>query len=400
MDRKARILVLDDSEADADLVRLQIRRRDLDCETLWVSDREGFLGAVGAFAPDIVLADYTIPGFSGMEALRIVRERLPEIPFIFVSGSIGEEAAVDALKSGATDYVLKGQLARLVPAVVRALRDMDDRADRRRLEQQFHQAQKMEAVGQLASGIAHDFNNLLTVISGYTELALARVPESDPLHSHLREVRSAGERAATLTRQLLSFGRKNATQHRAVCLDAVVANMDRLLRRVIGEDVTLATVQGSLAANVLGDNGQFEQVLMNLAVNARDAMPNGGKLTIETAVEDLGTGDPRLRYGLKPGRHVRLSVTDSGTGMDAATQSRIFEPFFTTKPEGKGTGLGLATVYGIVRQSGGCIFVDSEPGKGTTFRVYFPCADGPAEAGASPEPAARPKGGREKVLVV
>lgn len=247
-----------------------------------------------------------------------------------------------------------------------------DISERKRLEADLLRSQKMEAIGRLAGGVAHDFNNLLTVITGYAELVLKSLPEDSLHRPDLQEIKKAGDRAAALTRQLLAFGRNQSLHVRSVDLNAVVIEMERMLRRLIGEDVELATVLSSPLGEVKADPGQIEQVIMNLAVNARDAMPKGGRLSIETADVELDDVYARQHIGVKPGRYVMLAVSDTGKGMDAETLSHLFEPFYTTKGLGQGTGLGLSTVYGIVQQSGGHIWVYSEPGHGTTFRIYLP----------------------------
>ena len=266
------------------------------------------------------------------------------------------------------------------------------------LEAQLQQSQKMEAVGQLASGVAHDFNNLLTVISGFTDVARGGLPPGDPADPLLAEVLAAGARAADLTRQLLAFSRRQVLQPKVVELNALVGGVQRMLARVIGEDVTLAAALSPAAGAVRVDPGQFEQVLLNLAVNARDAMPTGGRLTIETGAAELDAEYAAGRAEVRPGRYALVAVSDTGCGMAAEVQARIFEPFFTTKPAGKGTGLGLATVFGIVKQSGGHVAVYSEVGRGTTFKVYLPPAPAPASAAERTPPPA--PGGRETVLLV
>ena len=285
-----------------------------------------------------------------------------------------------------------GRRARLVLA-----RDV---TAQRHLENQLRQSQKMEAVGQLAGGIAHDFNNLLTAILGSTQLLLQATPPGDVRREDVEEIRNAGLRAAELTRQLLAFSRRQVLAPKVLELNAVVANMDKMLRRLIGDDVELATALHAEAGAVNADPGQLEQVLLNLVVNARDAMPGGGRVLIETTRLLLRDELVERRHRLAPGDYVCLAVTDSGLGMDEATQAHLFEPFFTTKEVGKGTGLGLATVYGIVKQSGGYIWVYSEPGRGTTVKVYLPRVPGAAEPPLpAPEPPAL-RGGHETVLLV
>jgi len=287
-----------------------------------------------------------------------------------------------------------------------ALHTIETRADRERVRKDLHQAeaqlrqaQKLEAIGQLAGGIAHDFNNLLMVQMGYCDMLMEQLDPESPMAAELAEVLTCAERAAQLTRQLLAFSRKQALQPRVLNLNDIVADVERLLRRLIGEDIDLLTNLEASLEPVEADPGQMEQVIMNLAVNARDAMPQGGKLTIETANVELDEDYAELHVGATAGPHVMLAMTDTGSGMDEATRSRLFEPFFTTKAKGKGTGLGLATVYGIVKQSGGNIWVYSEPGVGTTFKIYLPRTSRKAEQAAMPSSGELGGEGR-RILVV
>jgi two-component system, cell cycle sensor histidine kinase and response regulator CckA len=275
-----------------------------------------------------------------------------------------------------------------------------DITERKQLEDQFRQAHKMEAVGRLAGGVAHDFNNVLTIIRAQTEFLLADLPENDSRRADVLEIQAAADRAADFIRQLLAFSRRQRLQPKVLALNAVITEMEGMVRRLVGEDVVLLTKLHPELPRVWADPGQLQQVIMNLAVNSRDAMPRGGTLLIETAVVELDEHYPRQHPSAKPGPHVVLVVTDTGSGMDAATQSRIFEPFFTTKEPGKGTGLGLSTVYGIVKQSGGHIWVYSEIGRGTTFKLYFPLHQGPVQLAESQPTTLPPPGAGATILLV
>jgi two-component system cell cycle sensor histidine kinase/response regulator CckA len=277
---------------------------------------------------------------------------------------------------------------------------VQDVTERVALEDRLRQSQKMEAVGRLAGGVAHDFNNLLTVIMGYSQILTDGLPAASQLTDATTQIRSAADRAAGITRQLLAFSRKQVLSPRVIDLNDIMLNLDTLLRRLIGEDIEVLTVPGRDLGAVKADPGQIEQVIMNLALNARDAMPNGGKLTLETENTELDDSYAREHSPLQLGRYVMLAVSDTGTGMSPDTQAHIFEPFFTTKEVGKGTGLGLSMVYGIVKQSGGYIWVYSEPDRGTTFKIYLPRVDQPAEAVAAEKRPAAVQRGTETILLV
>ena len=515
-----RLLLVEDSEDDALLLLRELKRGGYEPTHERVATEAGLAAALDRQSWDLVIGDHSMPGFSGIAALVLVRGRGLDVPFICVSGTITEDMAVAAMKAGASDWVSKSQLKRLVPAVDRELREAKGRAtlrateasygtmveqapvgiyrstpegnllavnaalvrllgydstdevlgltmgrdvyadpaerqrlvdrdtytdreydeveatwkrkdgrlltvqlsvrasrnaarrveyyetfvrdvtEQRRLQTQLVQSQKMEAVGRLAGGIAHDFNNLLTVITTSCDLLLEDLDAKDPKREDVDQVRKAADGAAALTRQLLAFSRQQVLTPQVVNLGDVVYGVEKMLRRVIGEDVDLVTVLGADAGAVKADVGQLEQVLMNLAVNARDAMPTGGKLTIETANVEHDPDYAREQEAAPVSRFVMLAVSDTGTGMDEATKARIFEPFFTTKELGKGTGLGLATVYGIVRQSGGFIWVYSEPGLGTTFKIYLPQVDAAAQAGTATTAPGPSRQGTETVLLV
>jgi two-component system cell cycle sensor histidine kinase/response regulator CckA len=274
-----------------------------------------------------------------------------------------------------------------------------DISERHLLEQQLRQAQKMEAVGRLAGGVAHDFNNLLMVIKGHTELLMNGLPPADAMSRKISQIDRAADRATALTKQLLAFSRMQVLQPRVMSLNGVVEDMGKLLQRLIGEDVELSIRMAQDLGKIRADASQMEQIIMNLAVNARDAMPTGGRLLIETSNAELDRTYNTTHPIVKAGRYVLLAVSDTGTGMDAETQAHIFEPFFTTKEPGKGTGLGLATVYGVVKQSGGFVWVYSEVGKGTSFKIYVPRVDQPEDKGSVPQPFAEAPRGTETILL-
>jgi PAS domain S-box-containing protein len=519
-----RVLIVEDSEDDALLLVRDLRRGGYDVTFERVETAETMAAALDDREWSIVLADYTMPHFSGIKALRLLREKDLDLPFIFVSGTIGEDTAVLAMKEGANDYVLKGNIKRLLPAVERELREVEARRERRRaedaakeseekfrlifenandgilladmenmkfhmgnrkicemlgyseeeilrlrvldihpgkdlpyvlaefqkgatgrinmatdipmkrkdgsvfisdvamssitfhgkqfqmgifrdltreriLQKQLQTAQRMEAVGTLAGGIAHDFNNALTGIVGFGELLRMRMAGDEQALHDMDEILRCAERAATLTRQLLAFARRQVMEPVNLNLSALVADLMNLIGKVVGEQIEVNTSLEKNVPSIHADRGQVEQVVMNLCLNARDAMPEGGRLVVETGDVYLEEEYVRQNPYMRTGRYVLLTVSDTGIGMDEKTRERVFEPFFTTKGPDKGTGLGLAMVYGIVKQHGGFIHLYSEPGRGTAFKVYFPAIE--AQPDAVPEKRREEivRGGTETILL-
>lgn len=393
-----RLLMIEDSEDDAALLLRELGRGGYEVAHQRVDTATAMLDAVEKQKWDLVISDHSMPHFTGVDALHLLRAKGSRIPFIFVSGTIGEETAVSALKDGAQDYLMKTNLKRLVSAVQRELREAEQRLERERLERQVQQLHKFETIGRLAGGIAHDFNNVIGAILGWAELCSQDTQPGTQLHERIHKIMDQADRAAGLTSQLLSFARRQFLQPKRIDLNMHVLQSTSLLRRVIGEHITI-TVETARDLHVtLADPSQVDQVLMNLCLNARDAMPNGGRLLIETRnIEIIEEYCRTVTYAV-PGSYVLLLVSDNGIGMDAETTEQIFEPFFTTKEPGKGTGLGLATVYGIVKQHGGFLNVDSEPGKGTIFRIYLPASTGIAEAREA-QSDEKPRKGNETILL-
>ena len=395
-----RILHLEDNPNDAEIIRSMLETSGICCEITLVHERKSFLAELEFGCVDLVLSDFALPAFDGLSAVKIVRAKWPDIPVILVSGTLGEERAIDALKSGATDYVLKERLNRLVPAVCRAMQEVEEREERRRLEAQFIEAQKMEVIGQLASGVAHDFNNILAIIMFSADLMSREIGADNPLMEYIEEIRNASERAAGLTRQLLVFSRKQTVNTVVLDVNETVKELEKMLRRLVDENVAMTIVPGKDMGHIKADSGYVGQLLMNLVVNARDAMPNGGKLTIATNNITLDESYASVHPGVSTGDYVMLSVSDTGTGMTEEIKARLFEAFFTTKPKGKGTGLGLATCHTIVQQSAGHIGVYTEVGKGTTFNIYFPRVEPALHAAVKPIQGGPLPRGTETLLVV
>jgi signal transduction histidine kinase len=395
MKKPIRILHLEDNPADAEIVSVALKSGLPGFQLEHVKTEQSFVSALDRNGFDLILADYAMPGFDGLSALEMVREKHPETPCILVSGSAGEEIAVECLKRGAMDYIHKDRLSRLVPAVQRALREADERVESRKREEQVTQCRQMEAVGQLAAGIAHDFNNVLSVVMGFSEL-LSLEAANETHRGYADAIRQAAEKASGLTRQLLIFSQKQAPQASILNPNEAIQDMEKMLRRLVDENIETSIFLGRDIYPVKVDTGHLWQLLMNLVVNAQDAMPNGGKLKIAT--RNVSVSTPRSPAG--PGDYVVISVTDTGTGMTEAVKSRLFEAFFTTKPPGRGTGLGLATCQTIAKQCGAHIEVISEVGLGSRFDIYIPKAESPlAPRGASVRRDLMPRG-TETVLLV
>jgi two-component system, cell cycle sensor histidine kinase and response regulator CckA len=393
IERKRAETALRDSEA-----RLRVLIEQLPA-ILWTTDTElRFTSSVGAGLARLALKPNEAVGLSLYEFFQTDDRTFP--PLAAHRRALTGESVTFHVEWGGGSYACHAEPVRDASGKVTGVISMAfDVTDRKQLEAQLRQAQKMEAVGRLAGGIAHDFNNLLMVIQGYAELLLDKLGGEHPLRRNAEQIHDASQRAASLTRQLLAFSRKQMLAPQVLNVQDVVTDMEKILRRLIGEDIELVTMNASDLWHVRADRSQIEQVILNLAVNSRDAMPNGGKLTIETANTELDSSYSRHAV-VEPGEYVMLAVSDTGIGMDAATQAHVFEPFFTTKEKGKGTGLGLATVYGIVKQSGGYIWVYSEAGKGATFKVYLPRVEAevqPTVPPAGPKPSRR---GSETILLV
>jgi two-component system cell cycle sensor histidine kinase/response regulator CckA len=393
-----RALILEDSETDCALLVRELENDGFSVQHKRVENAPDLRKNLIAEIWDIVISDYSMPGFNGTAALRIVQELKADIPFIFVSGTIGEDVAVEAMRNGAHDYVMKGKLKRLAPAIRRELQEAELRREHKRIEVQMRHLEKFEVIGKLAGGIAHDFNNVLGAIQGWAELGLQESPKESRPANLFHSIHSQSLRAAGLTRQLLAYARRQILEPRNIDLNQVLAETGGMLRRVIGQNIEIKMDLSPEPQVVRADPSQIEQVIMNLCLNGRDAMRQGGQLRIETSHVDFDHDYCKQHVYARLGSYVRLSISDTGTGMDSETIKHIFEPFFTTKDIGQGTGLGLATTFAIVKQHSGYVETDSEIGKGTTFHVYLPAFEGPAQPRLvlDETPA---QGGTETILV-
>jgi two-component system cell cycle sensor histidine kinase/response regulator CckA len=415
---RRRILYIECSEADIDLTAGYMAEHAPHLQLDIVRSATEGLELLQRTLVDLVLVDLRMPDMHALDFLRQLRQRGQSLPVVVVTGGGDETAAIAALKLGAYDYICKreGYLTQVPYAIDNAIdrfrlmqlnrrleAELADReraeAERARLSEQLQQAQKIESLGRLAGGVAHDFNNLLTVITGHADLMLEKLAPDAPLRENVRNVSAATRRASDLTRQLLAFGRRQLLQPRVMDLNESIRESTSMLSRLLSEPVELVTVLDPHLGHVEADPSQLNQLLINLAVNARDAMPHGGRLTIETDNVSIDDEEAQRHPSFQPGSYVMLAVSDTGIGIDNDVLPHIFEPFFTTKEHGKGTGLGLSMVYGIVKQSGGWIWVYSEVGHGTTFKIYLPRVEGALAVIGAPAALDSPRG-EETVLVV
>ncbi|MDY7077786.1 MAG: response regulator [Chloroflexota bacterium] len=396
------VLILEDRPTDAELMLHELRQAGFETDWQRVETETDYVAALLRAAKlgkdlDLILADYTLPKFDALRALHLLQEHGLDVPFIVVTGSVGEEAAVACIKQGAADYLLKDRMTRLGPAVIQALQTKELRDERKQLEEQMQQQEQLAAVGQLAGGIAHDFNNLLNTIMLYAQIPLSKHDLPPDVKRAFETILSESRQAARLVQQILDFSRRSPIQTRLVDIAPFIKESIRVLERTIPENISfllkMETGEHAAPLTVNADPTRIQQVLMNLVINARDAMPEGGELRIGLFNKVVATGElvrdevsldvrfPAAKIasnGIPGGKWVCLTVSDTGTGMTEQVRSHLFEPFFTTKEPGKGTGLGLAQVHGIVKQHGGHIRVKTEIGQGTTFHVYLPAYESKA----------------------
>lgn len=402
------ILVVEDSEDDTLLILRALERGGYNPNFKRVETSHAMKSELEAKKWDIIIADYKMPHFSGIKALELYKQTTLDIPFIIVSGAIGEETAVSTMKAGAHDFIMKDNLSRLVPAIERELREVKIRHERKVAEEekekikvQLLQAQRMEAIGRLTGGVAHDFNNLLTAIRGYTDMAILRSNVDNPLLKELKEIKIAAERAMNLTHQLLLFSRRQPMKFTALDLNETIVNLLGILHRLIGEDIKVHHYLSSGNLTIYADKNSIEQMIVNLVVNARDAMDEGGDITVKSEKITLDDKDTRTMTEARPGQFILFSITDTGVGMDQETKEHIFEPFYSTKEFGKGSGLGLSVVYGIIKEHKGWINVISKKGEGSTFEVYLPLISGKPKQESTEEFTIKSYQGKgERILVI
>jgi signal transduction histidine kinase len=396
---KCRILHVEDSAEDCELVRQLLVSDGIDCEISQCENREEFIASLEKRDFDLIFADCTLPQFTGLHALELARQLAPEVPFIFVSGTLNEDSAIESLRNGATDYVLKNRLSRLVPAVRRAMAEAQERAKNQEMEQRLRQALRLEAIGTLAGGIAHDFNNILTIIRGNTSLLPLECEQPQRVLEIAETIDRASLRGSELVTQLLAFARKSEGSFASTEINQRVREITSMLRPAMPQNIALELQLEEGLPEIHADDGQVERAIINLATNARDAMPDGGSITFSTS--RVRGEDAPLHIGQQTQQYLCLRVTDTGTGMDEATRQRIFEPFFTTKSKGKGTGLGMPVVYGLMQSHDGLIDVWSEPGKGTSISLFFPIPKQPLSRRTAHVPyAPQSVEGTETILIV
>ena len=368
-----RILLLEDDPSDAELVQATLEADQLVCDVNVIKTRAEFLTGLESQQIDLVLADYKLPSFDGLSALKLLLSIRPDLPFIFVSGTFGEESAIEALKIGATDYVLKTRLSKLVPAVRRALREKVERQRLIELEDTLRQIQKMETLGQLTGGIAHDFKNLLMLITGNLEIIEDAVPrDDDMIRRALDRARVGADRAAALTQRLLASSRQQTLDPKPVQINELISSMADIWRQALGDAIRLDIDVPQRSPTIFVDPNQLENAVLNLILNARDASNPGARIKVVSEVMFVDTPTLGRTGEMTVGEYASISVEDQGSGIPNELLDRIFEPLFTTKPVGQGTGLGLSMVYGFVKQSKGYIDITSALGRGTTVRLIFP----------------------------
>lgn len=376
MKKPLRILHIEDSEPDSELAKQLLLSEGISCDLVRIQSERELVQALEQPDFDLIFADCSVPGFSGMRALELAKERCPDIPFIFISGTISEETAIESLRNGATDYVFKDRFARLVPAVQRAVAEREEKLKNQEMQQRLQRSQQMEAVGTLAGGVAHDFNNILTIIMGHAALIPYEVTNHDNILEIGETIRRAVQRGADLVQQLASFARKSNSSFTSINPNQHIRDTAELLRKSLPDGVRLKLDLAEATPNILADPAQLDRVLINLVANSRDAQPHGGSITISTRMVSTEQISPQMPE-LVGQDYLCVSVSDTGCGMDEKTRQRIFEPFFTTKPRGKGTGLGLSVVYGLMQSHNGVVDVQSEVGRGTTVSLYFPPTNKP-----------------------